>query len=357
MHELLDRWLRVMVDKRASDLHLSAGLPPQYRVDGALMKAEGTPLSAREVQDLVFSLLNQGQVDAFLRDKELDFSFGLPGVSRFRVNVFYQRGSVACALRYIAHRIPTVEELGLPPILKEFCDQPNGLLLVTGATGSGKSTTLAAGIEFINQTRRCHIVTIEDPIEYFHNHGLATIDQREVGSDTHSFAEALRHVFRQDPDVVLIGEMRDLETIHTALSLAETGHLILATLHTSDTVHSISRIIDVFPAHQQQQIRVQLSMTLLGVISQRLLPRANKSGRVVACEVLRVTPGASNIIRENQLPQLYSLLQTGRKYGMCSMNQALADMCNMKLITTEDASRMSNDLNELQTLMQTHSRD
>jgi len=335
-----------MAERRASDLHLTVGRPPLLRIDGQLVPIEGEPLTSDGTKELAYALLTEEQMAAFEKQRELDFSYGVAKVGRFRVNLYRQRGSVGCAIRCIPYAIPTLEELGLPSVVKEFAERPNGLFLVTGPTGSGKSTTLAAIIDYINGRRRCHIITVEDPIEYLFHHKLATIDQREVGTDTTSFAEALRHVMRQDPNVIMVGEMRDLETIHAALTLAETGHLIFATLHTSDTIHAMPRIIDIFPPYQQQQIRVQLSMVLIGVLAQQLIPRKGQPGRALATEMMKVTTPVQNLIRENNLPQLYSVLQTSREAGMHTMNQSLSKLYKDGIISYEEAVRRTNNYDE-----------
>ena len=282
--------LKMIVDRGASDLHLTVGIPPQLRIGGQLTYTDLEPLNPDEIQTLAYSLLTTDQISWFEIKKELDFSCGIPEVSRFRVNLYSQRGSIALAARVIPFIIPTIDDLKLPNVVKEYADKPNGLVLITGATGSGKSTTQAAIIDYINKRRRAHIICIEDPIEYLHKHNLSTINQRQLGTDTLSFNEALKHVLRQDPDVVVIGEMRDLETIQAALTLAETGHLVFATLHTGSAVNSINRIVDVFPAHQQQQVRVQLSLVLIGVIVQQLIPDIRDEGRSLAMEVMTVIP-------------------------------------------------------------------
>jgi len=344
--------LKTMVDSKASDLHITTGIAPQFRIDGNLQfVGKDTPLSAETTKSLAYSILTSRQIEEFEKAKELDFSYGVSGLGRFRVNLYLQRNCIGMCMRLIPYEIPSFEELHLPEMVKEFALRHSGLFLVTGAVGSGKSTTLAAMIDFINDRKSCHIVTIEDPIEYLHKHKKSTIDQREVGTDTLSFAEALRRVFRQDPNIILIGEMRDLETIHTALTLAETGHLILATLHTIDTIHTISRIIDVFPPHQQQQIRVQLSMTLIGVLSQQLIPRQTGKGRALSYEIMNVIPSIRSLIRENELPQIYTAIQTGRKMGMVTMNQTLSTLCQKGEITHEEASRLATNLDEFNTLM------
>ena len=350
--EILDL-LKVMVEKKASDLHLTTNIPPEFRIDGALQFVQGfdTPLNVEMTKKLAYSILTNRQIEEFEKAKELDFSYGVTGMGRFRINLYIQRNCIAMCLRLIPFNVPSIEELGLPAIVKDFAMKHSGLFLVTGAVGSGKSTTLAAMIDYINNNKSCHIITIEDPIEYLHRHKKSTIDQREVGTDTLSFAEALRRVFRQDPNIILVGEMRDLETIHTALTLAETGHLILATLHTMDAIHTISRIIDVFPSSQQQQIRVQISMVLLGVLSQQLIPRTSGKGRALAYEVMNVTASIRSLIRENTLPQIYTCIQTGKKFGMSTMNQMLADLCQKQEIQYEEALRRATNTDEFNALL------
>jgi len=341
-----------MVQKRASDLHITVGLSPQLRIDGELiLLADFSPLTPEDTKNLAYSILSKEQKERFEREKELDTSTGIQNLGRFRINVYKQRGSIGMAIRLIPFDIPALEDLGLSSAAKTFADKPNGLVLVTGATGSGKSTTLASMIEYINSKRSAHIVSIEDPIEYLHKHKKSTINQRELGTDTSSFQGAIKHVFRQDPNIVLIGELRDLETIKGALTLAETGHLIFATLHTIDAVHVINRIVDVFPAHQQQQVRIQLSMVLAGVIVQQLIPKKNKKGRVLAVEVMSVIPAIQNLIRENSLHQIYSLIHMGRKYGMCTMNQSLAELYNKGIISWEEAYSRSTNPQELISLV------
>jgi len=344
--------LKEMVMYKASDLHITTGIAPQFRIDGNLQFIGSTePLSADTIKVLAYGIINGRQIEEFEKSKELDFSYGISGLGRFRVNLFMQRNCIGMCLRLIPYEIPSIETLNLPvDVVKDFAMKHSGLFLVTGAVGSGKSTTLAAMIDYINDRKSCHIVTIEDPIEYLHKHKKSTIDQREVGTDTLSFAEALRRVFRQDPNIILVGEMRDLETIHTALTLAETGHLIFATLHTIDTIHTISRIIDVFPPYQQQQVRIQLSMALIGVLSQQLIPRKTGAGRALSYEVLNVTPSVRSLIRENQLPQIYTSIQTGRKIGMVTMNQTLAVLVQKGEITREEAMRRATNPEELTSL-------
>ena len=343
----IDDLLKTAVERRASDLHLTVGIPPQLRIDGMLVPLSMEPLTNETVRTLAYQMLEPSLIGLFEKRKELDTSYSIKALSRFRVNLYRQRGSVGAAIRVIPFKVPTLDQLGLPHLLEEFAQRPHGLFLVSGPTGSGKSTTLAAMIEQINLHRNCHLVTIEDPIEYLHHHKKATINQRELGIDTTSFQEALRHVVRQDPNVIMIGEMRDLETMSAALTLAETGHLILATLHTSDAIHAIRRIIDVFPPYQQLQIRVQLSLVLIGVVVQQLLPKANEPGRVACCEVMTVVPSISNLIRENRLQELRSLIQTGRKYGMTTMNQSLADLYSEGRVTWDEIARRTTDLDDL----------
>jgi len=321
----------------ASDLLLTAGAPPMIRVHGNIQPTNNPPLGPEDVKRMVYSLLNDKQKEEFEENKELDFSLGLGGGHRFRVNCYLQRGCVAGAFRPISSRIPGLKELGLPPLVYDLSFCPQGLLLVTGPTGHGKSTTQAAMLDLINTNKRCHIITVEDPIEFVHRNKQSVIDQRERGSDTHSFANALKYVLRQDPDVILVGEMRDLDTISAALTAAETGHLVLATLHTNDAVQTIDRIIDVFPERQQQQVRVQVSLTLLAVISQRLLPKATGDGRVLAVEIMRNTHSSANLIREGKTHQLYSVMETGTKEGMMTMDSALIKLYQRGLVTAEEA--------------------
>lgn len=347
----LEQLLRLVLEKKATDLHLTVNLPPQLRINGELVLTDFSPLKQEDIQKLTYSILSENQIKRFEQEKELDTSYGISGLGRFRVNLYYQRGSIACAIRFIPYEIPSLESLGLPEVVRKFVNYHAGLILVTGAVGSGKSTTLASMLEYINSFRRCHIITIEDPIEYLHRHRMATIDQREIGRDTLSFSHALKYVFRQDPDVVMIGEMRDLETMRTALTLAETGHLIFGTLHTMDATHAITRIIDVFPPYQQEQIRVQLSLVLIGVIVQQLIPRLDGKGRVLAVEIMKVTPAISNLIRENQLQQVYSLIQTGKSEGMVTMNHSLLELYKNRLIGMEEALKRSPDPKELMSLL------
>ena len=348
----LNDLLNLMVEKKASDLHITVGLSPQLRIDGRLvLLSEFPPLTPQDTKELVYSVLTEEQAKRFEQTKELDISIGIKNLGRFRINVYKQRGSASMAIRLIPFQIPELDELGLPNAAKIFADRSSGLVLVTGATGSGKSTTLASMIEYINSKRSCHIISIEDPIEYLHKHKKSTVNQRELGMDTDSFEGAIKHVFRQDPNIVLIGELRDLETIKGALTLAETGHLIFGTLHTIDAVHAINRIIDVFPAHQQQQIRLQLSMVLVGVIVQQLIPRKDQKGRVLAVEVMNVIPAIQNLMRDNNIHQIYSLIQMGKKYEMCTMNQSLATLFDKGIISWEEAYSRSTNQQELISLV------
>ncbi|MDP8216324.1 MAG: type IV pilus twitching motility protein PilT [Candidatus Kaelpia imicola] len=351
MKERMDGYLKRTVEKGATDLHLTAGRQPQLRIDGKLVLMDDKVLMPEEIEGLAFSILEDTQIGHFRAQKELDTAYGLKGVGRFRINLFYQRGSVGCAIRFIPFEVPRIEELGLPSVLREFCGKSSGLFLVCGPTGCGKSTTLAAMIKHINYTQGCNIVTVEDPIEYLHKHNKATVNQRELGRDTHSFSEALRHTVRQDPDVIMIGEMRDLDTMQAALTLSETGHLVLATLHTVDAPNSIARIVDVFPAYQQQQIRLQLSLVLLGAIVQQLIPKRDGKGRILAYELMKATPAVKNMIRENTLHQIYSVLQMGKGEGMMTMNQSLIELHRKNLITREEAIKRSPNPEELRRIV------
>ncbi len=348
----MDALLRVMVEQGATDLHLSANLSPHLRLDERLIAMDQPPLSGEDIKQLAYSLIAPEKVERFERWKELDFAFSIEGLARFRANFYVQQGYIGVAIRMLPFRIMSFEELGLPiRVVSDLCDRPKGLLLITGSTGSGKTTTLAAMVDRLNGTKDFHILTIEDPIEYMHTSKRSVINQREVGTDTQSFAQGLKHVLRQDPDVILIGEMRDLETIETALIVAETGHLVLATLHTSDAVQTVNRIIDVFPAHQQNQVRVQLSLEMIGVVSQQLIPKAGGRGRVLASEVLLVNHAVRSLIREQKIHQLYSVIQTGQKEGMRTMNQSLYELYVNRVITLEDAMARSADPDDLMRLM------
>ncbi|HOA05458.1 MAG TPA: type IV pilus twitching motility protein PilT [Candidatus Fermentibacter daniensis] len=345
--------LKDMMERRATDLHLTVGAPPVIRVDGDLLRMEYDPLTPQDTQDLVYSLLRDEQKKRFEMDKELDFAFGIKGLSRFRANVFNQRGCVACAIRVIPYEILGFEELGLPPVVATLAEKRQGLVLVTGPTGCGKSTTLASMLRKVNATRPCHIVTVEDPIEYVHHHDKGIVNQREIGDDTKGFASALRYILRQDPDVVLIGEMRDMETMQVALNIAETGHLTLATLHTNSTYESINRIIDTFPPQSQEQVRSQLSFVMLGVLTQQLVPRMRGTGRSLAAEVLVCTAAVRAAIREDKLHQIYGMMQAGQKFGMQTMNQALYKLYAKRDISKEVALERSPDPVELEQMMVT----
>ncbi len=348
----LHQLLKIMVEKGASDLHVTVGTPPQLRIDGRLRPLRMPPLAANDTRQLCYSVLTDAQKKKFEETNELDLSFGVKGLSRFRANVFVQRGAVAGVFRQIPFHIYSFEELGLPPVLTDLSNRAHGLILVTGPTGSGKSTTLAAIIDKINTEKSYHILTIEDPIEYLHPHKNSVVNQREVGADTDGFKTALRYVLRQDPDVVLVGEMRDLETVEAALSISETGHLCLATLHTNGAVQTINRILDVFPPHQQDQIRAQLSFVLEGIVSQQLVPKANGPGRVMAMEILIPTPAIRNLIREDKLHQVYGQMQIGQsKHGMQTMNQSLHSLLQRRMINLEDALARSPDPTELEGMM------
>jgi twitching motility protein PilT len=336
-----------MIERNASDLHISTGSPPRIRVDGKLVPLEGEPLISSETKAMCYSILTDAQKQRFEEESELDLSFGVKGLSRFRANIFIQRGAVSGAFRTIPFAIRSFRELGLPDIIVDMTKKPRGLVLVTGPTGCGKSTSLAAMIDRINEERYEHIITIEDPIEFLHTHKKCLINQREVHADTDSFKSALRRVLRQDPDIVLIGEMRDIETIEAALTVSETGHLTFATLHTNTAVQSINRIVDIFPPHQQEQVRVQLSFVLECIISQNLLPRRG-GGRVLASEVLVPNPAIRNLIREDKVHQIYSMMQTGQsKFGMQTMNQSLFNLYEKGLITYEDTISKSPGPDEL----------
>jgi twitching motility protein PilT len=343
-----------MVEVQASDVHLTPGFPPAIRDKGKIVPMEGFPvLSTQETREVVFSILNEDQRKRFENHKQLDFAYAIPGVARFRVNCFFQRGAVSAAFRLVPQDIPALDSLGVPQVLREFAEKPRGFVLVTGPTGSGKSTTLAAMIDVINSEHQDHILTIEDPIEFLHQHKRSIVNQREVGADAEDFALGLRAALREDPDVILVGEMRDLETISTALTAAETGHLVFATLHTQDTAQTVDRIVDVFPPEQQQQVRVQLSVALQGIVTQQLLPTADGKGRCVAVEVLVPTPAVRNLIREGKTHQIYSALQTGGQHGMQTMDASLVDLVRHHKITRELAEARSSAPDELRRLMGT----
>ncbi|MFA5089471.1 MAG: type IV pilus twitching motility protein PilT [Candidatus Omnitrophota bacterium] len=342
MPEICDL-LTMCYDKNASDLHLTEKEPPILRIDGKLIRMEYKPMTRDELKRMIYGLLTNPQKEILEKDLELDLSIALPKLDRFRVNVHLQKGSVEAAFRRVPLEIPTLDELGLPAVVTELARKPNGLLLVTGPTGVGKTTTLAAIIDLINNERESLVVCIEDPIEFMHMNKKSVIKQREVFSDTRSFAQALRHALRQDPNVIVVGEMRDLETIATTLTAAETGHLVLATLHTPDAPQTIERIIDVFPPYQQQQVRLQLADSLLAVVSQLLLPKASGTGRVLAAEIMVATPGIRNLIREQQIAQMSTLMQTGAQYGMRTMDKSLKDLYEKGVITLDAAmSKVKN---------------
>jgi len=353
MHQLL----KSMIEQGASDLHISTGSAPQVRIDGKMNPMPGANLTSAETKQLCYSVLTDAQKRKFEEENELDFSFGIQNLSRFRGNIFNQRGAVAGAFRTIPFKILNFRELGLPAIAEEIIHKPKGLVLVTGPTGSGKSTTLASMIDRLNEERHAHIVTIEDPIEYIHQHKNCLINQREVNSDTKGFAVALKHVLRQDPDIILIGEMRDLETIEAALVIAETGHLTFATLHTNSTVETINRVIDVFPPHQQSQIRAQFSFVIEGILTQQLIPKASGHGRCLGVEVLIPNPAIRNLIREDKIHQIYSQMQIGQsKFGMQTMNQSLFELFQKGVISMKEAMLRSPNLDELKQMMGMASR-
>jgi twitching motility protein PilT len=348
----LHQLLKSMIEQGASDMHITTGAPPLLRIDGAIVPLRLPPLGPVEAKQLCFSVLTEEQRAYFEKHNELDLSFGVKGLSRFRANIFVQRGVIAAAFRTIPFKVSTFDELGLPPVINEITARPSGLVLVTGPTGSGKSTTLAAVIDKINTEQRLHIITVEDPIEFLHPHKLSIVNQREVGSDTEGFKTALKYVLRQDPDVVLVGEMRDYETIEAALTISETGHLVFATLHTNSAISTINRIIDVFPSHQQEQVRQKLSFVLQAVISQQLIPRYNAPGRVLALEVLIPNAAIRNLIREDKVQQIYSQMQMGQdKHGMMTLNQSLYILHQKRLISTEEALSRSLEVDELKMMM------
>ncbi len=347
----LGEFLTAVIEMSASDLHLTGGLPPMVRVHGELEPLQGyRKLLPKDLQELIYAMLTQKQREQFESNMELDLSYAMPGRARFRVNVFQQRDAIGAVMRLIPYGIKTLEELGMPQTVRQFSDLRRGLVLVTGITGSGKSTTLAALLDIINSERHDHIMTVEDPIEFLHRHKSCIVNQREVGQDTQSFANALKYVLRQDPDVILVGEMRDLETISAALTAAETGHLVFGTLHTQDAPQSIDRVIDVFPPHQQQQVRVQLAGTIAGVVSQQLLPTVDGDGRVVACEVLVATPAVRNLIREGKTHQIYTSMQAGGKHGMQVMDQHLAEIFKKGKVTYEMALERAHHVEEFNRL-------
>ncbi len=348
----IEAFLREMIERGASDLHLTTNSPPMIRLHGGLLPLAHPPLSTTDTKNLTYSLLTESQKKKFEEESELDFSFGIKGVSRFRGNLYLQKGAVGGAFRMIPHQTPQLQTLGLPSSVPELTSQPRGLVLVTGPTGSGKSTTLAAMIDKINRERHEHIITVEDPIEFVHEHKSCLVNQREVFADTHSFTQSLKHVLRQDPDIVLIGEMRDLETIEAALVVAETGHLVFSTLHTNSAVQTINRIIDVFPPHQQSQVRAQLSLVLQGAISQQLIARRDGRGRVLAAEVMIPNAAIRNLIREEKVHQIYSQMQVGQsKFGMQTMSQALIGLVQRNLITPDEAVANATEADEVRMML------
>ncbi len=347
----IDELLRLVVEKRGSDLHLASGVPPVMRIDGQLYATNYDPLTDFEVQRMVYAMLTDEQIRVFETEYELDCSYFLRGLSRFRVNIFRDRGAVAGAFRVIPSKIPTIRELGLPLVLEDLSRRPRGLVLVTGPTGSGKSTTLAGMIGQINNERSVHIITIEDPIEYLHTHKRSLINQRELGTDTRSFSQALRHALREDPDVILVGEMRDLETMSLAITAAETGHLVFSTVHTNNAAQTVDRIVDVFPPGQQEQIRIQLSNNLEAVLSQQLLPRAGTPGRIAAMEIMIASPAVRNLIREAKAHQITSIIQTSAHLGMQTMDQCLRDLYQRGLITYEEAMARAMNQEELKKML------
>ncbi len=345
--------LSTVVDRGASDLHITPGVPPMLRERGALAPIDGLArLTPTDTREIVYSILNNAQRQRLETEAQLDFSYMVPGRGRFRVNAYMQRGSIAAAFRLIPSKTVPIEQLGLPPVIRDFARKPRGLVLVTGPTGSGKSTTLASMINEINETRSEHILTIEDPIEFVHTHKRCIVNQRELGNDAHSFALALKAALRQDPDVILVGEMRDMETIGTALTAAETGHLVFATLHTQDAPQTIDRIIDVFPSDQQGQVRMQLAVGLQGIVTQTLVPTADGQGRAVAAEVLVPTPGVRNLIREGKIHQIYSLIQTGASHGMQTMDASLAGLVRHGRVSMQVAESRSSNPTELRRLIE-----
>ncbi len=350
--DFADMLIEVM-ERKASDLHLTAGVPPMVREKGKLRPLDYPPMTGQQTREIIYSILTNDQRQRLESEWQVDLSYAIPNRARFRVNAYFQRASIGAALRLIPQEMPELDSLGVPPVLTDFTNKPRGLVLVTGPTGSGKSTTLAAMIDRINRTRHEHIMTVEDPIEFLHQHKSCIVNQREIGGDAKTFALALKAALRQDPDVILVGEMRDLETISTALTAAETGHLVFATLHTQDVASTVDRMVDVFPSDQQDQVRVQLSIALQGIITQQLLPTADGQGRVVACEVLVPTPGIRNLIREGKTHQIPSAVQTGMSHGMQTMDAALAGLVRQSKISRELAESRSSTPEELRRLMGT----
>ncbi len=353
---ILTEMLSLVKTRGASDLHITTNAPATLRVDGELVTIDNNKLAPEETQKLIYSILNEEQKKKFEENQELDTAFSLAGTGRFRLNIFKQRGSIGAVFRLIPENFKNFDELGLPAVIHQIAKLPKGLVLVTGPTGSGKTTTLASIINYINEERTNHILTIEDPIEFVHPNKKCIINQREIGMDTLSFANALRHVLRQDPDVILIGELRDLETIQAALNIAETGHLVFATLHTNDAPQSINRIIDVFPANQQEQVRVQLSFVLEAIVSQQLLPNMSGTGRIMVCELLMATPAIRNLVREAKIEQIPTLIQTGSKFGMQTMNQSLAELYKKKCISYQSALEYTSTPEDLKKMIAMESK-
>jgi twitching motility protein PilT len=349
----IDILLRTLVIKKSSDLHLQAGSPPIFRVNGELLFSDLGALSPKDIEKYIFSIMTKEQKDEFVKTHRFDFSYSVPGTARFRINAYQQRGCVGAVMRCIPFDIPTPEDMGLPPIVKELAAKPNGLILVTGPTGSGKSTTLAAIIGYINSTIKGHIITIEDPLEFIHQNKLCEINQREVGLDTDSFSSALRDALREDPNVILVGEMRDLDTISNAITAAETGHLVFSTLHTNDATQTVDRIIDVFPSHQQPQIRTQLSASLRAVIAQKLLRKKDGSGRVAAFEIMIANSAIKHQIKEGNTQQMYSTIQTGRQEGMQTLEQSLKNLYQQGVISAEEAAHNANDPKSFELVLRT----
>ena len=347
----IDVLLRTLVIKKASDLHFQAGSSPVFRINGELFFSDIKPMSAKEVEEYAHSVLSKDQIAQFEKNGYIDFSYAVPSIARFRVNVYRQRGNVGIAARVIPFEIPAVEDLGLPSVVKDLAAKPNGLVLFTGPTGSGKTTSLAAIMGHINNSFKKHIITIEDPIEFVHQNESSMFNQREVGTDTESFALALKNALREDPNIILVGEMRDLDTISNAITAAETGHLVFATLHTSDAAQTVDRLVDVFPAHQQAQIRIQLSAVLKGIIVQTLLRKKDKSGRIAAFEILLMNKGTANLIKEGKTNQLYSSMQTGQQKGMQTLERSLAELCKKGVITAEEAKTKANDVEGFEQLL------
>ncbi|MEJ7818764.1 MAG: type IV pilus twitching motility protein PilT [Rubrobacteraceae bacterium] len=350
MESGLNDYLFDAIKQGASDLHITVGVPPMIRMHGKVQPLDYPKMSATTTREMIYDILSNDQRQRLENEWELDFAYPVPRVARFRVNIYFQRGSMGAAFRAIPHEIKSFKDLGLPQAVEDMTEKPRGLVLVTGPTGSGKSTTLASMIDRINETRSEHIMSVEDPIEFLHNHKKCIVNQREVNQDTKSFAQALKHVLRQDPDVILVGEMRDLETIQLAISAAETGHLVFGTLHTQDAPQTVDRIIDVFPSEQQAQIRAQLANALQGIITQTLLPKRDGKGRVVACEVLVPTAGVRNLIREGKNHQIYSAMQTGGKFGMQTMDAALVELMRTGAISREEAEKRSSNPEEMHRL-------